>query len=80
MDVEDYILLFLTVWMTGSALAVDSLDVFLTLILIGLLITVEVGGLFMSRKQKENLRPLIELLLVVFTIIVLKKVYDVLAR
>ncbi|ASJ03601.1 hypothetical protein A3L09_10195 [Thermococcus profundus] len=79
MDVEDYVLLFLTLWIIGSALAVKALDVFLTLTLIGLLIAVEVGSLFMSKRQKEGLRPLIEILITIFVIIVLKKVYEVLS-
>ena len=79
MDVEDCILLFLSFWILTSALATKTVDVFLTLTLIGLLITLEVGGLFLSREQKENITPLIELLLVVFAIIVMRKVYEVLA-
>lgn len=78
MDVEDYILLFLSLWVLGSAVIIRSVDVFLTLTLIGLLITVEVGGLFMSREQKESLKPLVELLVIIFTIIVMGKVYEVL--
>lgn len=79
MDVEDYILLFLSAWVLISALATRSIDVFLTLALIGLLMTLEVGGLFLSREQKENLKPLVELLLVIFAIVVMKKVYEVLS-
>lgn len=79
MDVEDYILLFLSGWILISALATRSIDVFLTLALIGLLITLEVGGLFLSREQKESLKPLVEVLLVVFAIVVMKKVYEVLS-
>ncbi|MBO8175028.1 MAG: hypothetical protein H0Z18_07200 [Thermococcus sp.] len=80
MEVEDYILLFLSLWILISALATKTVDVFLTLTLIGLLITLEVGGLFLSKDQKESMKPLVELLLVIFAIIVMKKVYDVLAR
>ena len=79
MDVEDYILLFSSAWLLGTALIVKSVDVFLTLSLIGLLITLEVGSLFLSKEQKEGTKPLIELLIIIFTIIVLKKVYEVLA-
>lgn len=79
MDVEDYLLLFVSVWVLVSALASGSVDVFLTLTLIGLLIAIEVGGLFLSREQKEDIQPVVELLLLIFVIIVLKKVYEVLA-
>ncbi|MCA6213558.1 hypothetical protein GQS78_04645 [Thermococcus bergensis] len=79
MDVEDYILLFLSIWVLISALVTGSIDVFLTLTLIGLLITLEVGSLFLSKEQKESLKPLVELLLVIFAIIVMKKVYEVLS-
>ncbi len=79
MDVEDYIVLVLSLWVIVSALTAGSVDVFLTLTLIGLLITLEVGGLFMSREQKESLKPMVELLIVIFAIIVMKKVYEVLS-
>jgi len=79
MDVEDYMLLFLSAWVLISALATSSVSVFLTLTLIGLLITVEVGSLFLSREQKESLKPLIELLIVVFAIIVMERVYSILS-
>ncbi|ACS89086.1 MAG TPA: hypothetical protein HA302_07265 [Thermococcaceae archaeon] len=79
MDVEDYMLLFLSSWVLISALAVGTVDVFLTLTLIGLLITLEVGSFFLSKEQKESLKPLVELLLVIFAIIVMKKVYEVLS-
>lgn len=79
MDVEDYILLVLSIWILISALVTGSIDVFLTLTLIGLLITLEVGSLFLSKEQKESLKPLVELLLVIFAIIVMKKVYEVLS-
>jgi len=78
-DVEDYIVLFLSFWILISALSTKTVDVFLTLTLIGLLITLEVGGLFLSKEQKENMKSLIELLLVIFAIIVMKKVYEVLS-
>ncbi|HII61045.1 hypothetical protein [Pyrococcus horikoshii] len=79
MDVEDYITLFLSAWIIASALATKSVDVFLTLTLIGLLIVLEVGSLFLSKEQKENIKPLVEILLIVFAIIVAKKVYEVLS-
>ncbi|WP_297502985.1 hypothetical protein [Thermococcus sp.] len=79
MDVEDYMLLFLAVWILLSAIIVGSVDVFLTLTLIGILITLEVGGLFLDREQKEGMKPLVELLILLFTLIVLKKVYEVLS-
>jgi len=79
MDVEDYMLLFLAVWILLSAILVGSVDVFLTLTLIGILITLEVGSLFLNREQKEGTKPLVELLILLFTLIVLKKVYEVLS-
>lgn len=79
MDVEDYMLLFLALWILLSAVLVGSVDVFLTLTLIGILITLEVGNLFLDREQKEGMKPLVELLILLFTLIVLKKVYEVLS-
>jgi len=79
MDVEDYMLLFLSVWVLISALATSSMSIFLALTLIGLLITVEVGSIFLSREQKESLKPLIELLIIVFAIIVMERLYSILS-
>lgn len=79
MDVEDYILIFLSAWVLISALATGSVDVFLTLTLIGLLIALEVGSLFLSKEQKESLKPLVELLIVIFAVVVMRKVYEVLS-
>ncbi|WP_048147100.1 hypothetical protein [Pyrococcus abyssi] len=80
MDVEDYMLLFLTAWILVSALATSKVDVFLTLALIGILIVRTVGSEFLSKRQKDNLSPIIEILLAIFVIIVLKKVYEVLSK
>jgi len=77
MDVEDYMLLFLSLWVLIAALAAKSVSVFLALTLIGLLITIEVGSLFLSREQKESVKPLVELLIVIFAIIVMGKVYSI---
>ncbi|WP_297536236.1 hypothetical protein [Thermococcus sp.] len=79
MEVEDYMLLFLAVWVIISALATSNTGVFMTLTLIGLLVTIEVGSLFLSREQKESLKPMVELLIVIFAIIVMAKVYSILS-
>ncbi|NJE00419.1 hypothetical protein [Thermococcus sp. JdF3] len=79
MDVEDGVVLFISLWILTSALAVKSVDVFITLTLIGLLVTLEVGGLFLSREKKGEIKPIVELLIFMFALIVLKKVYEVLS-
>ncbi len=79
MSTEDSITLTLSTWILLSALVTKSVDVFLTLTLIGLLITLEVGSLFLSKEQKEDLKPLVELLIVIFVVIVMKKIYGVLS-
>lgn len=76
MDVEDYLLLFISLWILTTALASNSLSMFLTLALIGLLLTVEVGGLFLNKEQKENMKPLLEVFMVIFTIIVIERLYS----
>ena len=78
MNIANYLLIFSSAWLLGTALVVKSVDVFLTLSLIGFLITLEVGSLFLNKEQKEGMKPLVELLIIIFTIIVLKKVYEVL--
>jgi hypothetical protein len=80
MDVEDIIILFLSFWILLSAILVRGVDVFLTLVLIGLLITLEVSGVFLERGKKEQIKPIVYLLLFVFSIIVMKKIYEVLVK
>ena len=59
--------------------AVSSVDVFITLLLIGLLVVAEVGGTFIRPEVKEGLRPVVYLLLFAFMVIVVKKVMEVLS-
>jgi len=77
-DVEDAILLFISIWILSSAILAGSTEVFLVLVLIGLLITLEISGFFLDESRKGQLKPIIQLLLFIFTIIVLRKVYEVL--
>ncbi|AMM53293.1 hypothetical protein [Pyrococcus kukulkanii] len=79
MDVSDYILSFISIWIVLSALLTSKMDVFLTLSLIGILIAITVGGEYISKKQKDNITPIVEVLLAIFVVIVLKKVYEVLS-
>ncbi|AGK61046.1 hypothetical protein Asulf_01045 [Archaeoglobus sulfaticallidus PM70-1] len=79
MDVDDIITLFLAIWVVILILAVKTVDVFITLLLIGLLVVAEVGGSFIKPETKEMLKPSIYFLLFLFMIIVAKKVIEVLS-
>ncbi|WP_456449878.1 hypothetical protein [Palaeococcus sp. (in: euryarchaeotes)] len=79
MDVDTVIILFLTIWTLLDALLAHSTEIFLTILLIGTLITLELGEFFMRKESKDFLKSITYLLLIIFAIIVMKKVYEVLA-
>ncbi len=78
MAMRDNLLLFLALWIVVSALLIPSTQVFLTVALIGILITLEVGEFYLPRETKESLKLSAYFLLMVFAFIVAKKVYEVL--
>jgi len=78
MDVDDAIVLVLAVWVTICFILVKTVEVYVTLILIGLLIVTEVAGTFMKPEIKQGLKPAIYFLLFIFFIVVVKKVFEVL--
>jgi hypothetical protein len=79
MDTDDAILLTLAVWIVLCSILVGSTEVFVTLILIGLLVVAEVAGNFISPESKQLLKPAIYFLLFVFLIIVVRRVIEVLS-
>ena len=80
MRVEDCIVLFLSVWAILSALLSPSVDIFLTLLLIGSLICLEVADFFINKKSKEILKSIVYILIIIFAFIVVKKVYEILVK
>jgi len=78
-DVDDVIVLTLAIWVFICIIFVKTVDVFVTLLLIGLLIVAEVAGGFIKPETKQGLKPAIYFLLFVFLIIVAKKVIEVLS-
>ena len=79
MDVDDIIVLTLALWVFICTSLVKTIDLYITLLLIGLLIVLEVAGSFISPEVKERLKPTLYFLLFVFFLIVVKKVYEVLS-
>lgn len=79
MDVDDTIILVLAIWVTICIITVNSVDVFVTLLLIGLLVVAEVGGAFIKPEVRQGLKPVIYLLLFAFMVIVVRKVMEVLS-
>lgn len=78
MDVDDAVVLTLAVWVFICSLLVKTVDVYATLLLIGLLVVAEVAGNFIKPETKQGLKPAIYFLLFVFFVIVVKKVVEVL--
>ena len=78
MDVDDMIILSLTVWVVVCTVLVETLDVYVTLLLIGLLIVMEVGGVFIRPEVRDRLKPAVYFLLFAFATIVVRKIMEVL--
>jgi Flp pilus assembly protein TadB len=78
MVMRDLLLAFLAVWIVASAILSPSTGVFLTVALIGILIVLEIGEFYLPRETKESLKLSAYLLLIVFSFIVARKVYEIL--
>jgi hypothetical protein len=78
-DVDDAVILTLAIWVVISSLLVKAVDVYVTLMLIGLLIVAEVAGNFINPETRQGLRPAIYFLLFIFLVIVAKKIMEVLS-
>jgi len=77
MAVRENAILFLAVWMVLSAVLSPSTEVFMTIALIGILITLEVGEFYLPAETKEALKYSAYFLLLVFAFIVARKVYEI---
>ena len=79
MDVDDVVITTLAIWVVICMIAVKTVDVFVTLLLIGLLIVMEVAGVFIKPEVRESLKPAVYFLLFLFAVIVVRKVMEVLS-
>ncbi|ASI98392.1 hypothetical protein [Thermococcus celer] len=77
MAMRENVILFLALWVVISALIIPSVEIFLTVALIGILITLEVGEFYLPRDVKSSLKLSAYLLLLVFSFIVAKRVYEI---
>ncbi len=79
MDVEDTIILIISAWAVVSFSLIQRVEVYLTLLLIGLLVVMEVAGSFINPEIRKGLKPAIYFILFIFLIIIAKKVMEVLS-
>ena len=77
MAVSDYIIFFLALWIVISAIFSPSTNIFLTLVLIGVLIVLEVGEFYLAKETREDLKYSAYFLLLVFSVIVMLKIYGI---
>jgi len=77
-DVDDAIILVIAIWVVISSLVAKSIDIYITLILIGLLVASEIGWLFIKPEIRQTLRLQTYFLLFVFVIIVARKIMNIL--
>ncbi|MEM2726761.1 MAG: hypothetical protein QXV61_00695 [Archaeoglobaceae archaeon] len=78
MDVKEILILSLTLWAVICSLATTSVEIFITLLLIGTLIIYEIGGYYIPREVKNTLSPVVYIMLLAFSLIVIKKAMEVL--
>lgn len=78
MDLEEITILSLSIWAVICLLLSNSFEIFITLLLIGTLIFYELGRNFMRKDVKRALQPLIYMMLLAFTIFVVKRAMEVL--
>ena len=74
MDVDDAIILIISFWAIVSFSLINSIEIYLTLLLIVLLVIMEVAGSFINPDIRKGLKPAIFFILFVFLIIIAKKV------
>ena len=79
MDVEDTIILIISAWAVIAFSLIKCVEVYLTVLLIGLLVIMEVAGSFINPEVRKGLKPAIYFILFVFLIIIAKKIMEVLS-
>ncbi len=77
MDVDDIIVLTLSIWVFICTVIITAVDAYITLLLIGLLVVAEIGGYFINPETKRALNSVIYFMLFVFAVIVIKKILEV---
>lgn len=77
MAMRERVLVFFALWIVIAALLSPSVEVFLTVALIGILITLEVGEFYLPREVRDSLKLSAYLLLLAFAFIVARKVYSI---
>jgi len=77
MAMRENVVLFLAIWTVVGALISSSTEIFLTVELIGILITLEVGDFYLPRDVKDSLKFSAYLLLLAFAFIVARRVYGI---
>lgn len=79
MDVEDTIVLIISAWTVISFLLIKSIEVYVTVLLICLLVIVEIASTFINPEIKKGLKPAIYFILFLFFIIVARKIIEVMS-
>ncbi|MBA2862307.1 hypothetical protein [Methanococcus maripaludis] len=67
----------ISLWTIIAAILSPSFDLYITLLLIGTLIFLEIGDFFISKKNKGSLKIIIYILAGIFATVVLNKVYTI---
>lgn len=78
MDVKEVLILSLTLWAVICCLITTSVEIFITLLLIGTLIIYEVGSYYIPREVKSMLSPVVYIMLLAFALIVIRRAMEVL--
>ncbi len=78
MDVEELVVLSIAIFIVLCFVLVESTEIFLVLLLLCLLASLELAGVFIPREAKGVFKNLIYLLLIAFIFIVVRKALEVL--
>ncbi|MBA2860475.1 hypothetical protein [Methanococcus maripaludis] len=67
----------ISLWAILTALLSPSIDLYITLLLIGTLILFEIGDFFISKNNKDSLKIIVYILAGIFATVVLNKIYTI---
>ncbi len=79
MKYKSIFLVVLIIYITMVSIFVKILNLYLTLILIGFLMCYEIFKPYFSKETQEKLDIILYILILIFTLIVFKKIYEILS-
>ena len=79
MDVSDRILILMAIWTVLVGILAKSFDLFVSLELVGISGLLTIHYYHLSSSHRIGIRPLLDLLLILFTIATLRQIYTIIS-